>query len=87
MNNKKSNNIIKIENNQVSINMNDINIINDIKNINNDILNLTNLIDKKTLQIHEENETNNKRILQYKSFMENIILEYHKICKELFKND
>ena len=65
----------------------DKDIINDINTINNELLDLTTLIDKKTLQIYEENEINDKKISQYKTLMENIILEYHKICKELFKND
>ena len=76
-----------MNNNSDNIIKNDKDIINDINTINNELLDLTNLIDKKTLQIYEENEINDKKISQYKTLMENIILEYHKICKELFKND
>ena len=76
-----------MNNNSDNIINNDKDIINDINTINNELLDLTNLIDKKTLQIYEENEINDKKISQYKTLMENIILEYHKICKELFKND
>lgn len=76
-----------MNNNSDNIIKNDKDIINDINTINNELLDLTNLIDKKILQIYEENEINDKKISQYKTLMENIILEYHKICKELFKND
>jgi hypothetical protein len=67
-----------------------INLINNEKNIadiNNDILELTNLMDMKIMEIYDINENNNNKILSYKLLLENIILEYHKICKELFKND
>ena len=44
------------------------------------------LIDKKCIEIIEMNNNNNNKIEKYKIMMENIILEYHKICKEeLFK--
>ena len=59
----------------------------DINEINNKIIEVTNLIDKKCLEIYDINENNNKKILNYKLLLENIILEYHKTCKELFKNN
>jgi hypothetical protein len=59
----------------------------DINDINNKIIELTNLIDKKSLKIYDINENNNKKILNYKLLLENIILEHHKTCKELFKNN
>ncbi len=58
----------------------------EIIEIDEDIIELTKLIDKKCLDIIDLNENNNKKINQYKFYMENIILEYHKICKELLKN-
>ena len=75
-NNNLSNDVINLKNYE-----------GEITNINNNIIELTNLIDKKSLEIYEINENNNKKILNYKFLLENIILEYHKTCKELFKND
>jgi hypothetical protein len=75
-NNNLSNDVINLKNYE-----------GEITNINNNIIELTNLIDKKSLKIYEINENNNKKILNYKFLLENIILEYHKTCKELFKND
>jgi hypothetical protein len=75
-NNNLSNDIIRLANCEE-----------DINNINNNIIELTKLIDKKSLEIYDVNENNNKKILNYKSLLENIILEYHKICKEMFKNN
>ena len=59
----------------------------DIIEIKNEIIELNNLIDKKCLDIFETNEDCNNKILKYKLLMENIIIEYHKICKELLKNN
>lgn len=76
-----------MENNKIekkTININEFK--NEINEINNNIIEITNLIDKKSLEISDENENNNKKILHYKLLMENIILEHHKICKELYKN-
>jgi hypothetical protein len=75
-NNNLSNDIIRLANCEE-----------DINNINNNIIELTKLIDKKSLEIYDVNENNNKKILNYKSLLENIILEYHKTCKEMFKNN
>ena len=60
---------------------------NEIIDINNNILELTNLIDKKSLEIYDINESNGKKIIHYKVLLENIILEYHKTCKVIFKNN
>lgn len=73
-----------LENNKIS---NIKNYYSDITIINDDIINLTSLIDKQILEIYDENELSNKKILQYKLLLENIILEYHKICKEIYKNN
>ena len=79
MDNNLSNDVINLKDYEGEINI--------INNINNNIIELTNLIDKKSLEIYEKNENNNKKILNYKLLLENIILEYHKTCKDLFKND
>lgn len=55
--------------------------------IKNDIIELNNLIDEKCLKIYENNEISENKIIRYKLLMENIILEYHKICKEMFNNN
>lgn len=55
--------------------------------IKNDIMELNNLIDEKCLKIYEINEISENKIIRYKLLMENIILEYHKICKEMFNNN
>lgn len=47
---------------------------------------LNDLIDKKCIEISELNNKYEIKIDKYKIMMENIILEYHKICKDkLFK--
>lgn len=53
--------------------------------IKNDILELNILIDKKCLEIQEVNKSYEHKIQNYKLMMENIILEYHNICKKLYK--
>ncbi len=55
--------------------------------IKNEIIELNDLIDKKCLEIYENNENYNNKILKNKLMMENLIIEYHKICKELLKNN
>jgi hypothetical protein len=59
---------------------------NNIIEIKNDITELNNMIDKKCLEIYNQNDKNNNTILKYKIYMENIILEHHKICKLIFSN-
>lgn len=59
---------------------------NDIKEIKKEINELNNLIDKKCLDIYNQNEENENKIFMYKTYMENVILEYHKICKVLFND-
>ena len=61
--------------------------IKEIKKIKNEIIELNDLIDKKCLEIYENNENYNNKILKNKLMMENLIIEYHKICKELLKNN
>ena len=53
--------------------------------IKNDILDLNILIDKKCLEIQEATESYEHKIQNYKSMMENLILEYHNICIKLYK--
>ena len=60
-------------------------IINDIIIIKQDILELSDVIDKKCLEIYEFNQENTKKTHHYKLMMENLILEYHNVCKNLFK--
>jgi len=59
----------------------------DIIAIKNETIELNNLIDIKCLNILETNEVHNDKILKYKLMMENIIIEYHKICMDLLKNN
>lgn len=63
-------------------------ILNEVKDIKNEMIELNDMIDKKCLEIYNQNDDNENKILKYKLYMENIILEYHKTCKLLFvKND
>jgi len=48
------------------------------------MIELNDMIDKKCLEIYNKNDVNENKILKYKSYMENIILEYHKICKLMY---
>lgn len=59
-------------------------MINNINLIKNDIIELNDMIDNKCLNIYNNNEENENKILKYKSYLENVILEHHKICKILF---
>lgn len=61
--------------------------INEINEIKNDIIKLEKLIDIKLLNITDENIHNEKLLETYKLKLENIILEHHKVCKELFRKD
>lgn len=56
---------------------------NDIINLKNDFIELNNLIDKKCINIYESNKLDEDKIIKYKSLMENMIFEFHKICKEI----
>lgn len=58
--------------------------LNDVIDINKETIELNDMIDKKCLEIYNENNDNENKILKYKLYMENIILEYHKICKSMF---
>lgn len=60
-------------------------VIKDITVIKQDILELSDFIDKKCLEIYEFNQDNMKKTEHYKLMMENLILEYHNVCKNLFK--
>lgn len=51
-----------------------------------ELIELNNLIDSKCILIQEQNFKNNFRIDQYKILMENIILDYHNVCKKIFIN-
>ena len=62
----------------------DNNFKNNIIEIKNQIIELNNLIDKKCFEIYETNEKNYNKISKLKIYMENIILDYHKICEDLF---
>jgi hypothetical protein len=64
---------------------NDLEKISDVLDVKKDILELSDLIDKKCLEIYELNESGEKKIKQYKLMMENLILEYHNVCKNLFE--
>jgi len=49
----------------------------------NNIIELNNLKDNETKVIYINNNINNNKILKYKLMMENIIIEYHKLCEIL----
>lgn len=55
-----------------------------LREINGEIIELNNLIDKKCLEIYNENETIENSIVNYIDMIENIILEHHKTCKNMF---
>lgn len=57
----------------------------DITSIKNNLMKQNDEIDKKCLEIYNQNDENEDKIIKYKFFMENIILEHHKICKLMFK--
>lgn len=57
-----------------------------ILDIQNEINELNDLIDKKCIEIYNLNDENENKIQKYKLYMENIILEYHQICKLLIIN-
>lgn len=59
-------------------------ILNDVHNIKKEMIELNDMIDKKCLEIYNQNDENENKILKYKLYMENIILEYHKICKLMY---
>lgn len=65
----------------MEINIDTLNNINEIKT---EIIELNNIIDNKCLDIYNQNDICEKKISKYKSYMENIILEHHKICKLMF---
>lgn len=51
-------------------------------NINNKELN--EWIEIKSIELIKSNKNSDEKILEYKRLLENIIFEYHKICKELY---
>jgi hypothetical protein len=55
--------------------------------IKNDIIDLNNLIDEKFSHIYEINENNREKIEKYNTMMENIIFEYHNVCKKMITNN
>lgn len=59
-------------------------LINDIREIRDDAIGLNNMIDNKCLFIYNKTQENENKILKYKLYLENIILEHHKICKIMF---
>lgn len=59
-------------------------ILDDMIDIKKEIIELNDMIDKKCLEIYNQNDDNENKILKYKLYMENIILEYHKVCKLMF---
>lgn len=63
---------------------NKIDLMGEIENIKNDTIELNNMIDKKCLDIYNHNNDNENKIIKYTDYMENIILEHHKICKIMF---
>lgn len=61
---------------------------NDLENvlkIKNEITNLLQDIDKKENNLLDAIKNNMHNILVYKSFLEDIIEEYHNICTQIYK--
>ena len=58
-----------------------------ILEINKDFIELTNLIDKKSLEVYNKNNSNEKKIDKYKILLDSLIMEYYKISKILLKNN
>lgn len=61
--------------------------LDEIENIKKEIIELNNMIDKKCLDIYNENDENENKIILYKNYLETIILEHHKICKIMFNKN
>ena len=59
-------------------------IVKNIFDVKKDIMELSDMIDKKCIEIYEFNNLSENKTSQYKLMMENLILEYHKVCKNLF---
>jgi len=55
-----------------------------IEDIKKEIIELNNMIDKKCLDIYNQNDECEDKINKYKNCLETIILEYHKICKVMY---
>ena len=68
----------------MEINCDTLNYIEDKKK---EMIELNDMIDQKCLEIYNQNDDNENKILKYKLYMENIILEYHKICKLMYKKN
>jgi len=64
--------------------MNDINM-EDIIKIKNEIIVLLKEIEDKEKIIIEKVRDNTHDILVYKMYLENIIEEYHSVCKKIYK--
>lgn len=57
----------------------------DVIKIKNEIKSLLNEIDEKEKIIIEKVKTNTRDIQVYKTYLEDIIEEYHLICKKIYK--
>ena len=57
----------------------------DVIKIKNEIKSLLNEIDEKEKIIIEKVKTNSRDIQIYKTYLEDIIEEYHLICKKIYK--
>lgn len=57
----------------------------DIIKIKNEVKVLLNEIEEKEKNIIEKVRDNTHEILVYKMYLENIIEEYHSICKKIYK--
>ena len=61
------------------------NILAEIDEIKNNIIELQNLIDSLSINIIDKNNEYENKLNKYKLFMENLIIEYHKICYNIYK--
>lgn len=59
-------------------------IIKNVENIKTEIIELNNIIDKKCLDIYNQDEELENKINLYINYLETVILEYHKVCKVMY---
>ena len=61
-----------------------INNIDDIEILKNESILLLNKIDNLEIEIINDNHTFEDKIKKYKLFIENLIIEHHKVCSKIF---
>ena len=77
------NNIIYNINKYIMVKLND-KILVDILKIKNDTIELLNKIDNYEITIINVTNENENKINKYKLMLENLIIEYHKTCNQIY---